>query len=142
MNLKQLCKTLGELAREQQLVNFSAAGASLAELNPLQIEFYPVFYIIPSGIHTVQENTTRFSLALYYVSRLLDDNSNSIDIFSSAVENLKNIVIGAKDIEGVVGVEDTYTIRCFMPEKLDDRLCGAYAEVEIEVINDTICFDE
>ena len=142
MNLKQLCKELGEMAKEQQLVNFSAAGASLAELNPLDITFYPVFYIIPSGIHTVLENTTRFSLALYYVSRLLDDNSNSIDIFSSAVENLKNIINGAKEIEGVAGVEDTYTIRCFMPEKLNDRLCGAYAEVEIEVINDTTCYEE
>ena len=142
MNLKQLCKALGELACAQQLVNFSAAGASLAELNPLQIEFYPVFYIIPSGVHTVLENTTRYGLVLYYIDRLIQDNYNSIDVFSSSVENLKNIVIGAKGIEGVVGVQDGYTIRNFMPEKMNDRVCGAYAEVQIEVKNDSTCYEE
>jgi hypothetical protein len=142
MNLKQLCKALGELARAQQLVNFSAAGASLAELNPIEIDWYPVFFIIPSGIHTVLENTTRYGLVLYYIDRLIQDNYNSIDVFSSSVENLKNIVIGAKGIEGVVGVQDGYTIRNFMPEKMNDLVCGAYAEVQIEVKNDSICYEE
>ena len=29
-----------------------------------------------------------------------------------------------------------------MPEKLNDRVAGAYAQVRIKVINDTICFVE
>ena len=141
MTLFQLCKELGEMAKAQELVNFSAAGASLGEINPLNVDWYPLFYIIPSGTHTVLENTTRFDLTLYYVDRLLEDNSNTIDIFSSSVENLKNILIGAKDIPGVVEVEDAYTIRNFMPEKLNDRLAGAYANVRITVVNDDICYD-
>lgn len=128
------------MAKAQELVNFSCAGASLAEINPLQVEHYPLFMIIPSGSHMVMENTTRFNLVLYYVDRLLEDNTNTIDIFSSSVENLKNILIGARSIPGVVDVDSTYTIRNFMPEKLNDRLAGAYAEVRITVENDTICF--
>ena len=142
MNLKALCKELGEMAREQQLVNYSCAGASLGEINPMNVDWFPLFMIIPSGTHQVLENTTRYSLALYYVDRLLEDNSNTIDIFSSAIDNLKNIINGAKDIPGVVGVENIYTIRNFMPEKLDDRLAGAYAEVRIEVVNSTVCYEE
>ena len=79
MTLKQLLKELGEMAKSQQLVNYSAAGASLAEINPMDIDFYPLFYTIPSGTHQVLENTTRFSLVLYYIDRLLEDNSNTID---------------------------------------------------------------
>ena len=142
MNLFELCKELGEMAKAQELVNFSAAGSSLAEINPMEVDYYPLFFIIPSGTHTVYENTTRFDLTLYYVERLLEDNTNTIDIFSSAIENLKNILNGARDIPGVVAVDDTYTIRNFMPEKLNDRLAGAYAQVRITVANETVCFVE
>lgn len=142
MNLFELCKELGEMAKAQELVNFSAAGSSLGEINPLTLDSYPLFFIIPSGTHTVQQDTTRFDLTLYYIDRLLEDNSNTIDIFSSSIENLKNILIGARDIPGVVDVENVYTIRNFMPEKLNDRLAGAYANVRITVANDTICYVE
>lgn len=141
MNLLELCRALGEMAIAQMLVKYSAAGASLGEINPLNVEWYPLFYIIPSGTHTVMENTTRFDLTLYYIDRLLEDNSNTIDIFSSSIDNLKNIIVGAKSIPGVVDVESTYTIRNFMPEKLNDRLAGAYANVRIVVANNN-CFVE
>lgn len=142
MTLLRLCKDLGEMAKSQKLVNYSAAGASLGEINPLNVDWYPVFYIIPAGTHTVLENTTRYDLTLYYIDRLLEDNTNTIDIFSSSIENLKNIINGAREIPGVVNVEDTYTIRCFMPEKLNDRLAGAYANVRITVANETLCYVE
>ena len=142
MNLQELCKELGEMAKAQELVQFSAAGASLAEINPLQVNYYPLFYIIPSGTHTVKDDTTRYDLTLYYIARLLEDNSNTIDIFSSSIENLKNILIGARDIPGVADVEDTYTIRNFMPEKLNDRVAGAYAQVRITCENESTCFVE
>ena len=142
MNLLELCKNLGEMAKAQELVNYSAAGSSLGEINPLQLDWYPLFFIIPSGTHTVYDDTTRYDLTLYYVDRLLEDNSNTIDIFSSAIENLKNILIGARSIPGVVDVEDTYTIRNFMPEKMNDRVAGAYAQVRITCQNETVCFIE
>lgn len=141
MTLFELCRQLGELAKSQRLVNFSAAGASLADLNPLEVD-YPLFYIIPAGTHTIHEDTTRFDLVLYYVDRLLEDNTNTIDIFSSAIENLKNILIGARDIPGIVNVEETYTARLFVPEKLNDRLAGAYAQVRITCRNETVCYVE
>ena len=140
MNLFELCRELGEMAKAQELVNFSAAGSSLGEINPLTVDSYPLFFIIPSGTHTVQQDTTRFDLTLYYIDRLLEDNSNTIDIFSSSIENLKNILIGARSIPGVVDVESVYTIRNFMPEKLNDRLAGAYANVRITCKNDSVCY--
>lgn len=142
MNLLELCRKLGELAKSQELVRFSAAGSSLGEINPLNVDWYPLFFIIPSGTHTIYEDTTRYDLTLYYVDRLLEDNTNTIDIFSSAIENLKNILVGARSIPGIVNIEDVYTIRNFMPEKLNDRLAGAYAQVRITVINDTTCYVE
>lgn len=142
MTLLELCKALGEMAKAQRLIRFSAAGASLGEINPLDVDWYPLIYIIPSGTHTVTDNTTRFDLTIYYADRLLEDDSNEIDLMSTGIENLKNILIGARSIPGVVNVEDTYTIRNFMPTKQNDRLAGAYAQVRITVSNDTVCFVE
>lgn len=142
MTLLELCRELGEMAKAQELVNYSAAGSSLGELNPLSVDWYPLFFIIPSGTHTVYEDTTRYDLTLYHIDRLLEDNTNTIDVFSSAIENLKNILIGARSIPGVVDVEETYTIRNFMPEKQNDRLAGAYAQVRITVVNDDLCYEE
>ena len=142
MNLKELCDALGVMAKAQDLINYSDAGSSLAEINPLEIENWPLIFIIPSGNHTVFENTTRYDLTIYFLDRLLEDNSNSIDIYSSAIENLKNILIGARSINGVVDVESSYSIRCVYPEKLNDRVAGAYAQVRITVSNETICFVE
>ena len=142
MTLKILLKNIGEMGKAQNLVNFSAAGASLAEINPLEVTWYPMFYSIPAGTHTITEDTTTFSLTLYYIDRLLEDNSNEVDIFSSSIENLRNIINGIKWLPGVVDVETSYTINNFMPEKLNDRLCGSYANVRITVANDTVCYDE
>ena len=108
MTLQELCKEIGQLAKSQELVNFSAAGASLGELNPIDLSWYPFTFIIPSGTHTVKTDTTQFDLTIYYADRLLEDDSNEIDLMSSAIENLKNIINGVRGIDGVIAVEDTY----------------------------------
>lgn len=143
MNLKTLLKEIGEMGYRQRLVNYSAAGTSLDQINGAEIEWYPLLFQSPTGSHTVLQNTTTYEITLYYIDRLLTDFSNDIDIFSSAIENLKNIINGIKDIPGVVEVMDNYQIRNFTnTEKMNDSLAGAYAVIRIKVINDIICFIE
>ena len=143
MNLKQLLLSIGELGIRQKLINYSAAGTSLSQINPLSIDFYPLLFQSPTGSHRVKENTTIYEITLYYVDRLLEDNSNDIEIFSSAIENLKNLVRGISFIDGVVDVKTDYIIRNFAEtERMNDRLAGAYLNVQIEVVEDTICYTE
>lgn len=142
MTLKTLLKEIGELAFRQKLVNYSAAGTSLDYINGVEVTWYPLLFSSPTGTHTVQENTTRFEITLTYVSRLLEDMSNDIDVLSSAISNLENIINGVKNIPGVVAVEDNYIIRNFAnTEKMNDALGGAYATVKITVLNDDLCID-
>lgn len=143
MTLKQLLKEIGELAINQKCCNYSAAGTSLSEINPIQVDYYPVLFTSPTGNHRVKENTTEYEITLYWMERLLEDSSNDIDIFSTAIEQLKNIIIGIRSINGVVGVDFNYNIRNFADtEKMNDRVAGAYATIEIEAINETLCFVE
>ena len=143
MTLKDLCRVIKNLGIKQKLINYAGAGCSIGDLNPLTIADYPVLYCMPTGNHTVYVDFTRYELTIYFIDRLLDDNSNSMDIFSTAVENLKNIIRGLKDMPGIVDVENTWTIRNFTStEKLNDRTAGAYATVRISVDNEFICYEE
>lgn len=143
MTLKQLIKEIGDMAIKQKLINYSAAGTSIAQLNPMSIDWYPVLFQAPTGNHQVRENTTIYQITLYYIDRLLEDYSNDIDIFSTGIEQLKNLVNGIKFIDGVVDVRTDYIIRNFADtEKMNDMVCGAYMTISIEVVNDTICFIE
>lgn len=143
MTLKQLIKEIGDMAIRQKLINYSAAGTSIAQLNPMSIDWYPVLFQAPTGNHQVRENTTIYQITLYYIDRLLEDYSNDIDIFSTGIEQLKNLVNGIRFIDGVMDVRTDYIIRNFADtEKMNDRLAGAYMTISIEVVNDTICFIE
>ena len=143
MNLKTLLTEIGEMGKAQKLINFSAAGTSLDQINGMAIDWYPMLFSSPTGNHTVLENTTTYEITLYYLDRLLPDYSNDIDIFSSAIEILKNLVNGIRLIPGVVEVMNNYSIRNFAStEKMNDSLAGAYAVIRVKVENKAVCFDE
>ena len=113
MTLKQLIKEIGDMAIRQKLINYSAAGTSIVQLNPMSIDWYPVLFQAPTGNHQVRENTTIYQITLYYIDRLLEDYSNDIDIFSTGIEQLKNLVNGIRFIDGVIDVRTDYIIRNF-----------------------------
>lgn len=143
MTLKRLLTLIGEMGYNQHLINYSAAGTSLDQINGIEVEWYPMLFSSPTGTHQVQQNTITYDITLYYLDRLLPDYSNDIDIFSSAISNLQNLVNGIRSIPGVLEVLDNYTIRNFTnTEKMNDSLAGAYAQIKIKVALDDLCVDE
>ena len=143
MTLKTLVDNIGMMGKAQKLIGYSCAGTSLDQINAMTIDWYPLLFTSPTGNHTVMQNTTTYEITLYYLDRLLEDYSNDLEIFSAAVENLKNLITGIRDIPGVVDVIDNYAIRNFTyTEKMNDSLAGAYATVRVKVVNEDICFVE
>lgn len=143
MTLKNLIDRIAKYGISRKLINWSSAGADIFAINSQSIREYPILFTSPTGSHRVEENTTTYSITLYYIDRLLRDSSNDIDIFSSAVEQLKAIVIGIAQIDGVVGVSDSYNVLNFTEtERLSDSCAGAYCTIEVTVLNDFICVDE
>lgn len=143
MTLQKLLYEIAQLAIAQKAVNYTAAGADINTLNTGTIDSWPVLFTSPTGSHTVTDNTTKYTITLYYLERLLNDNSNDVDIMSVAIEQLKNITNGIKEIDGVVGIDDNYNITNFIEtEAFNDRCAGAYCTIYVTVINDTICYVE
>lgn len=142
MTLKRLIDTIGVIAINDKLVNYSAAGPSVYELNDATIKNYPVIFVTPTGTQDIFDNYTTYELVVFYIDRLLEGNYNAIDVQSAAVEVLKNILKKVGNENGVVEVSD-YTITVFIEqERFKDRCTGAYANVRISVVNDSTCVDE
>ena len=140
MTLETLLYNIGELALKNNLVNAYFAGGSLYELNAEKINEYPIIFLTPAGDHTVKENTTRFSLTIYYADRLWDDDRNETDICSAAIETLKNLMRQISYLDWVAYVQEEPAIRLFTEtERMNDRVAGAYMQVWVEVLNASTC---
>ena len=142
MTLKQLINRIGQMAIDQKIINYSAAGGSIAQINPISVEWYALLFITPSGSHDIDDATTTYTLTLTFIDRLLEDNSNDIDIYSSSIEGLKNIILGIRMIDGVLDVQTSYQIQNFTDtESLNDRVSGSYATIRVVTSNED-CFVE
>lgn len=141
MTLNSLLNSIGLIGINDKLVNWAGGGPSVYQAaNALTIKDYPFLFCSPTGTHRVEENWTTYNVTIFYVSRLLEDNSNEMDIQSTAVEVLKNIIKKIQNLEGVVAVSDEYTINVFVEyEKFTDRTTGAFAQIDISLLNDTTC---
>lgn len=143
MTLKNLLVNISQLAINEKIINSALAGTSLYSINPKNIEGYPVLFSSPTGEHMVEEYTTTFNITLFYFDRLSNGDENDIDIYSTAVEQLKSLINKIGGIEGVLKVEDGYRITNFADtETFDDRLAGAYASIDIVTDNKFLCDEE
>lgn len=140
MTLEYILEEISKVALNDELVNYSCAGGSIYELNHSTIKAYPLFYTSPTGQHKYERNTTTYALTLFYIDRLLEDSSNDVQIHSTAIESLKEIIKRIKEIDGVISVSNEVTIQLFTEtERMADRCSGAYANINVRVKNDNIC---
>lgn len=140
MTLQSLVTAISELAKQQRVINFSAAGTDIYSLNTQTIKDYPCLYVSPTGQHSVKIDTTRYTLTLFFLERLLNDSSNEIDILSVSIEELKNLIFQIREIPGVVDVNTDYRITNWTDtENFNDKLAGSYATIEVEAVNESIC---
>ena len=144
MGLELLLNELCELAVRCNLVNYAAAGGSIYELNAETIKDYPFIFVSPTDEVEVGQSTLTYGLTLFYCDRLLSDASNDTQIYSVALDTLKNYIAQISELSYVVNVDD-YNIRIFSEtHKMADYLNGAYARVRITVL-ESACptyFDE
>lgn len=142
MTLEDLLYKIGETAIKNKIINFSAVGGDVYDLNVENIKDYPVLFAAPTGSHQVRENTTEYEVTFYFLDRLLSDSVNDVQIFSTAIEQLKLILNMVENIKGVLDVSDDYDIQNFTEtERMNDRVAGAFSTVNITVQNNSDCCD-
>lgn len=140
MTLKFLLEKISKLAIDERIINSAMAGSSIAQVNPKTVDSYPLLFSAPTGQHLVSENYTTYEISLFYLDRLLDDNSNDIDIYSASIEELKNLVRKIETIEGVYKVGDDWRVQNYSDtESFNDRLAGSFCTIDIVTVNNCVC---
>ena len=139
-----LLNIICDLAIKRNLVNYSAGGSSIYELNTKTVDSYPFIFVSPTGSIVTRKNFTDYGLTLFYVERLLEDNANDTRTYSIANDTLVNLVRQLRQLTGIVEITEP-SVRLFNDERMNDRCCGAYAEITVTVLNEAECpviFDE
>lgn len=139
MTLNQLIYEIGDLAVKRNLVGTYMGGGSIYTANADTIKTYPFIYLTPPGDHTVDDQFITYSLVIYYVDRLTEENRNETDIYSTAINTLVNLGRQIKELEGVQRVYIDRLRNFTDTEKMADRCAGGYMYVRVEVPLDRIC---
>lgn len=140
MTLKELEYIICQTAIRNKVINSAGSGTSIYQLNPADVREYMAFFVAPTGNHIYKTNRTDYAVTLYAFDRLLEDDSNDNEIFSTAVEVIKDVVKALRANPDIIDVaEDIAIINFAEVEKMADRVAGAYANVIISVKDDDIC---
>ena len=129
MTLKQTIELVERVASTQPSINM-IVGNDVFKLNAIPDARYGVF-AWTQGNHTasVEGNTHRFAFTFFYVDRLTEDKSNMVEIQSTGIETLNNILLSLDEMG--VFVND-YTFTTFN-ERFTDECAGVFVNVALDV---------
>lgn len=133
MTLQDIIKNLKDIALKQHNINYANEG-DVYMLNSLPNLDYGVFFVTQTN-HSQSVNTVTYNLTLYYIDRLLTDESNKLQIQSNGIIVLGNIIniFNQKydDVEIVYDITyNTFT------HQFADACAGVYATVQIIADNE------
>lgn len=140
MTLQNVIDTIAKYGIQNKIINCSMAGSSIYDINGETIDGYPLLFASPTGTHTIERDTSTYEITLYILDRLVQDRSNEMDVLSTSIEAMKNIIWGIATLDGIVDVSETLDIRNVTEtEAFDDVIAGCYCTIEIKTLNAYTC---
>lgn len=136
MTLRDTIAVIERLAAAEPAVSMIVRN-DIFRLNAMPDARYGVFAWTQQQ-HTIPASgdLLRFSFNLYYVDRLTEDRANELEIQSTAVQVLGNVLRGLPAAGVYMGGDAA--IRTFN-QRFSDECAGAFATITLEVGADTIC---
>lgn len=138
MTLKEIFDGLNEIAASQPDINDIVKSGNIYDLNSEREAKYSVF-CATQGTHSYDftNGYNTFNFILYYVDRLQSDGDNKIEVQSTAIETLKNII---RTFSNKYDVDITTASFEVFTESFSSLCAGAYATIPIEV-DDENCLE-
>lgn len=135
MTLYELTQIIEDVAIAQPSVQMVVEN-DVYRLNEIADARYGVF-AFTQGAHTAtpDNDLITYNLTLFYVDRLADDNHNQIEVQSTGVLVLDNILMTLSERGVQVG---DYSLQPFN-QRFADMCAGIYATVALTVPRDVLC---
>ena len=137
MTLYELVRKIERIASAQPTIRMIVEN-DIDKLNAVSEAQYGVFSFV-QGQHstTAQSDWVTYSLTLYYIDRLTEDDSNLLEVQSVGVQTLDNIVRNLTQTEPQIMVGN-YSFQPFL-HSFADKCAGVYMTVSIQVLRDSLC---
>lgn len=126
MTLQRIINEILGIAKKQPNINHVGCG-DIYSLNTLPNIDYSVFYITQTN-HTQNQNTVTYNLVLYYVDRLV--NNNTLQVQSQGMLVLNNIINILNNSLDEVEVDYNINYTTFTHRFADD-CAGVFANLKI-----------
>lgn len=128
MTLYDIVNDFKEIALAQPNINYADEG-DIYTLNAKPNIDYGVFFVTQTN-HQQSEDTIQYNLTLFYVDRLMTDESNRLKIQSEGIIMLGNIIniFSNKNPNVEIGYNINYTT--FL-HRFADSCAGVFADVTI-----------
>ena len=135
MNLAQLIQYINNIAIEHPLVKTFVEG-DVYQLNSKEVK-YGVFCLTQPQNNVVKvENVKRYTFTAFYIDRLTEDESNKLVVQTDGINAIHEIFNYIKTNSQTANVNLPITFTTFT-EKFADKCAGAYANVIVEVDDET-----
>lgn len=126
MTLYDIVTTLINIAKKQPNINYTGEG-DIYTLNSLPNIDYSVFFITQNN-HTQREDTINYNLTLFYIDRVNSNGNNVLQIQSTGMLALNNIINNFNNLYDVEVDDIDYTT---FVHRFQDDCAGVYANVTI-----------
>lgn len=129
MKYKELVKLIKDISLALPDVNSFYTG-DVYEINADQSVKY-ASVVLTNQEHNFDNNNDKFNynFVLFFIDRLIDDESNRIDVQTAGISALKNIVTALEDYGIII---DSFRFTLFK-ERFNDICSGAYANLTIQI---------
>ena len=135
MNLYQVIKAIEKTAAMQPPVG-SVVRNDVFRLNASPAVRYGAFAWLQGEHRTSGDgNTMQWAFTLFYVDRLTEDRGNEVQIQSTGIEVLENIL---RQLEGLGVFAGDYTFQTFN-QRFTDECAGVFCRVTLETAKDGLC---
>lgn len=134
MTLKEIIDAFNQISIEQPVVREYIKSGNIYDLSSERNSKFGVF-CVTQGTHTanIDDGYTTYNFFLYYVDRLSSDKSNKIEIQSTGLEVLKNIIrVFREDYDCDVTRADFDVFT----ERFSEECAGCYATISIVAYED------
>lgn len=133
MTLYEIVHGFLDIARKQPNINYVGEG-DIYSLNSKPNIDYSVFWVTQTD-HSFDEDTITYNLTLFYVDRLLKDESNELMVQSNSMVQLQNIINIFSNMNPDIEIEYNVQVKNFT-HRFTDMCAGSYAEITLIVNND------
>lgn len=140
MKLLEVFNTINAMAAEQPNINTIVTSGNVFDLNTDNTQVRYGAFCCQQEPHTQNGDFIDFNFTLFVVDRLTEDKKNKVEVQSTAIFTLQNIIRGLQNLD-VIDTSDANITYTTFTERFAAECAGAYCNISISSTVD-VCYDE